>query len=170
MILRLSKQLAGRVKVSQLAQLPRADDPLTDFSAHLFNVASTQYLIVCNTASLYSAVMYARGITDAHPLIVAVLRAVAETMEDDGLLAAYQQRVAPGSGTVRFGKALSRSVTGSMNQLIDLAKLLLAEEDIAPHDIGCKLNDILLSTLTGPDGQSYGKPREAIKRLIDGGG
>jgi hypothetical protein len=168
MIFRLSQQLARKVKVTPLSELRLADDPLTDWSAHVFNVSRTRYIIVYNTTSLYSTVMYARGVNEPHALIVGALRAIADVMEDDGMLAAYERHVAPGSGTVRFGKALSRSVTGSMNELVAHAQWLLTDEDVSPHDAGLRLNDLLLSTLRGPDGQPYGKPRQTMKRLIDG--
>ena len=66
-------------------------------------------------------------------------------MEDDGQTFIYQRFIAPASGSVRFGKALDRSVTGSINEMVTLAKLWLAEGELSPHDVGLRLNDVLLS-------------------------
>jgi hypothetical protein len=80
-------------------------------------------------------------------------------MEDDGQISVYRQFIAPASATVRFGKAFSRSVTGSLNDLIFHATIWLTEGELAPHDVGLKLNDIPFSAL------SYAKPRECFMSL-----
>ena len=41
-----------------------------DWSAHLFTAERTQYILISNTASLYSMVMFGRGITDDCRFIV----------------------------------------------------------------------------------------------------
>jgi hypothetical protein len=165
-ILRLSQELARRVKASRLVDLPQADDPLTDWTARTFTISRTRYIVACNTKSLYSTVLYARGINDAHTLIVRTLKSIREIMEDDGLSFTYAQRIAPSTGEVRFGKAISRSVTGSMNELEAMAKLLLTDEDLSPFDVSLRLNGTLLSILGGFDGQSCGMPREAVRALL----
>ena len=80
-------------------------------------------------------------------------------MKADGQEFVYRRFIAPASGTISFAKALNRSVTGSMNDLIIHAKMWLTEEDISLHDVGCKLNDIPFSSL------KYSKPREAFEAL-----
>jgi len=60
--------------------------------------------------------------------------------------------------------ALNRSVTGSMNDLIFETKLLLSD-DMAPSEIGYRLNETPLSALTNADGRKYANPREVFKRL-----
>jgi hypothetical protein len=71
-----------------------------------------------NTKSLYSCVMYGAGITDDSRFIERALSTIREFMEDDGQAFVYQRFIAPDSSTVSFAKALSRSVTGSMTELI----------------------------------------------------
>jgi hypothetical protein len=41
----------------------------------------------------------------------------------------------------------------------------LTEGDLSPHDVGLKLNDILISSLPGPGG--YGTPRAAFRALLN---
>ena len=86
-------------------------------------------------------------------------------MEDDGQQFAYRKFIAPASGTISFAKALNRSVTGSMNELIGAAQMYLIEDDMAPHEVGFKLNGILLSTLKNAEGRKYAEPSDAFKRL-----
>jgi hypothetical protein len=48
---------------------------------------------------------------------------------------------------MQFASAHSRSVTGSMNELIADAKVLLADAETSPFDLGFRLNELLLSAL-----------------------
>jgi hypothetical protein len=166
MIFRLSQKLNTKIKAGTLSARPLDENPLADWSAHLFTADRTQYIILCNTKSLYSTVMFAKGISDGSQFIGRAMGSIREFMEDDGPLLTYQRQIAPASASVRFAKGLDRSVTGSMNDLIFHAKVWLTEGDLSPHDVGFKLNDIPFSTLDGPRGDTYGKPREAFRLLL----
>ena len=165
MIFRLSQKLSKKLKTAATDTLPLDENPYADWSARLFTADRTQYIILTNTKSLYSVVMYGRGITNDSQFIERALSNIREFMEDDGQEFVYRRFIAPASGTIRFGKALNRSVTGSMNDLIKFAKMWLTEDDMSPHDVGFKLNGVLLSALGKPRG--YEKPREAFKLLAD---
>ena len=104
--------------------------------------------------------MYAKGITDDNRFITQALSSLREFMQDDGQEFIYQRLIAPACGSIRFAKALDRSVTGSLNDLIYHASMLLIEYELAPHDVGFKLNEIQFSTL------GYANPREAFKSLL----
>ena len=166
MILRLSQKLNAKIKAGTLKTLPLDENPYADCSCHLFTADRTQYIIMSNTKSLYSCVMYGKGITNDSQFIKRALSTIREFMEDDGQAFAYQRFIAPASGTVSFAKALGRSVTGSMNDLIGFAKLWLVEDEISPHDLGFWLNDILLSALATEKSQGYGKPNEAFRAML----
>lgn len=165
MIIRLSQALATKLKEGILRSSPLEENPYADWSAHLFTADRAQYIIVANTKSLYSVVMYGKGITDGGVFIDRALSNLREFMEDDGQSFVYQRFVAPSSASVRFAKALDRSVTGSMNELIKFAKHWLEEGNVAPLEIGFRLNDILLSALGQSKEWPYGKPKEAFKAL-----
>lgn len=168
MILRLSQTLAKKLKEATLPTVPLDDNPYADWSAHLFRADRTQCIIVSNTKSLYSVVMYGKGITDYSDFIDRALSSLREFMEADGQAFVYQRFIAPTGRSVRFSKALDRSVTGSVNELVKFAKFLLEEGELAPFDIGFKLNDFLLSALAPSKKHGYGKPNEAFKALADG--
>ncbi len=70
MILRLSSKLGTRIKVAPKVVLPLEANLLADWSGHLFTADRTQYVILTNTASLYSAIAYARGMT-SNPQFIA---------------------------------------------------------------------------------------------------
>ena len=122
MIFRLSQKLAKKLKMPVPPAAAADPNPLADWSAHLFTADRSQYLIVTNTPSLYSTVIHGRGIANDSQFLDRALSAIREFTEADGLELIYQRLIAPASGTVRFASALNRSVTGSMNDLVNHAK------------------------------------------------
>jgi hypothetical protein len=168
MILRFSQKLNAKIKAGALGTLPLDENPFADWSAHLFVADRTQYIILSNTKSLYSTVMYGKGITNDSHFIERALGSIREFMEADGQEFVYHRFIVPVGASVRFAKALDRSVTGSMNDLINHATAWLAEGDISPFDVGFRLNDILLSALAGSDSFPFGRPRDAFKALARG--
>jgi hypothetical protein len=154
-----------KIRAGAMKSLPLDDNPYADWSAHLFTVERTQYILLSHTKSLYSTVMYGKGICDDSTFIERALSSIREFMQDDGQQFVYERFIAPASARICFAKALNRSITGSMNELITHATWWLADEDLSPHDMGFKLNDILLSALGEGKSRPYGKPREAFKDL-----
>ena len=150
MILRLSQKLNTKIKAGKLDAASMDENPYADWSCHLFNVSRTQFVILCNTASLYSCLLYAKGITQDGIFVRLAL--------------VYSNAIAPASGTIQFAKALNRSVTGSMNDLLVHAKYRLAEGE-SPHDVGVRLNDVLLSALATEESRGYGTPIDAFRYL-----
>lgn len=163
-IFRLSQKLNAKIKAGTLATLPLDENPFADWSAHLFIADRAQYILLANTKSLYSLVMYGKGITDDSVFIDRALENIREFMDADGLVPLYRHLIVPATGVVRFAKALDRSVTGSMNELTKFAMDELADGEIAPFDVGTKLNKILLSAIA-TDGSGYGYPRDAFKAM-----
>jgi Domain of unknown function (DUF6933) len=170
MILRLSQKLNTKIKAGRLAALPLDENPLADWSAHLFVSDRTQYILLSNTKSLYSTVLYGKGITDDGVLIDRALTCLREFMASDGLEAVFRQFIVAACESVRFAKALNRSVIGSMNDLVNHATAWLAEGDVSPHDVGIRLNDILLSALAPSKSDGYGRPRDSFLALVGSAG
>jgi hypothetical protein len=167
MILRLSQKLSTKIKAGTLKAMPLEENPYADWSCHLFTFDRTQYILVSNTKSLYSCVLYGKGVSNNNVFIERVLSSLREFMEDDGQSFIYQKFVAPASDTVSFAKDLNRSVIGSMNDLIGHTLAWLEYGDIAPHELGFRLNDILLSAIAISKSDKYGKPNEAFQRLAE---
>lgn len=162
MVLRLSQKLSIKIDEAPIKVLSLNQNPLADWSGHLFSADRTQYVILTNTASLYSTVFYGRGVTDGSRLIERGLEAVRDVMVDDGLGFLYLRLVAPSAASVAFSKSLNRSVTGSMNDLINCAKVWLTEAELSPYDASFKLNEMPMSAI------KYANPREALKSLSAG--
>ena len=102
--------------------------------------------------------LYAKGVTNDSVFISRVLTALREFMEADGLAFAYDRFISPRTGLIQFASTFSRSVTGSMNELIDHGKLLLADEEKSPFDLGFRLNDTLLSAVESAEEIRPGDP------------
>jgi len=166
MILRLSQKLNTKIKAGKLPEMPLDENLLADWSCHLFTAGRTQHVILMNTATFYSCVMFGRGSTDDSTFIARALDTIRDFTADDGKQFIYRKFIAPSSGTMSFAKALNRSVTGSMNDHIHGAKLML-EDDMTPSDVGYRLNETPMSALNGPDGRKYGYPKEVFSNLVD---
>ena len=164
MIFRLSQKLNNKIGAGRLPALPLDENPFADWSATLFTADRTQYILLSNTKSLYSTVIYGKGLTDDGQFIDRAMSSIREFMENDGQGFVYHRFIAPSSVTVKFAKALNRSVTGSMNDLIRHAECWLAE-GFSPHDVSVRLNDVLLSALAPSKADVYGKPKEAFKTM-----
>src|SRR3954454_7587176 len=134
MIFRLSDKLNAKIKAGTLATRPLDDNPFADWSAGLFLVGRSQYILVSNTKSLYSTVLPGKGVTNESAFIESAVRSIREFMEADGQESAFSRFIAPASAEVRFARALDRSVTGSMNDLVRHAAAWLAEGDVSPFE------------------------------------
>jgi hypothetical protein len=167
MIFRLSQKLRTKIKAGPLAAVPLDENPFADWSAHLFVVDRTQYILLTNTRSLYSTVMSGKGTTNGSQFIERALSTIREFMEADGQDTVYHRFIVPATDSVRYAKALDRSISGSMNDLIKHATLWLAEVAASPFDVGFRLNDILMSAIARSGSFPYGKPREALQALVD---
>ncbi len=165
MILRLSQKLNTKIKAGKLAEMPLDENPYADWSCHLFTADRTQYIIMSNTASLYSCVMYGKGITSDGRFIERALSSIREFTEGDGQAFVYQKFIAPSTVTVSFAKALSRQVTGSMKELVAAATHSLESGEVAPHAVGVYLNELLLSAIATQQDRGYGRPKDAFKLL-----
>ena len=149
MIFRVSQKLNAQIRAGALPTLPLDKNPFADWTAHVFVANRTQYIMLSNTQSLYSTVMYGGGIDDTSHFVKRTLSSIWEFMRDDGQEFVYRRFIAPAGDTFSFARALNRSVTGSMFDLINHATLWLIEEDVSLPDVGLRLNDVLLSALRG---------------------
>ena len=159
MIVRLTAKLGKKIGVSPSRSLPPDANPFADWSAHLFTAERVQYIIITNTASLYSMVMYGKGITDDCTFLQRVTSYMGEFLRDDGHAFIFEKLIAPETARVSFSKTLNRAVTGSMNDLVFHGKILLIEGELCPYDVSFRLNEMPMSYL------KYVCPRMAFAAL-----
>lgn len=166
-IFRLSQRLNQKIKTGTLNVHPLHQNPFGDWSCHIFLANRRQYILLCNTKSLYSCVMPAKGITNQNFFIESAVNCIRDFTADDANQLAFRKFIAPEFETVQFDKALNRSVTSSMNQLIEYAQDLLIEDAMSPHEVGFKLNDFLLSAIAEKKSDGYSTPNDAFRRMVD---
>jgi len=174
MIFRLSQKLAKKIKAGPLKPMPLDENPYADWSCHLFTVSRQQFILLSNTQSLYSCLLFGKGINSEARFAEQALNAIRGFMHSDGQMFVYERFIAPASGSVNFARALNRSVIGSMNELIFHAKWCLEPGTLSPLEVSFEINDLLLSALASEASRGYGKPSEAFKKLaeeyrLDGG-
>lgn len=166
MIFRLSEKLNTKIKAGTLPALPLDENALADWSAGLFVVERTQYILLTNTKSLYATVLAGKGITDESTFIGLALSSIRDFLAAEGHEGVYQRFIAPASLSVRFAKALNRSVTGSMNDMTKHAAYWLAAGDVSPAEIGTRLQGVPMSALKH-DGSTHGFPGAVFEGLVN---
>ncbi len=109
--------------------------------------------------------MFGKGITSNSDFIERALSSIRKFMKDESQETAYERFIAPASGTVRFAKALNRSVTGSMNEMTKYAAYWLAAGDVALSEIDSRLKEIPMSALRH-DRSTHGFPRDVFEEMV----
>lgn len=170
MIFRLSQAMNARIKAGALEALSLHENPLLDWSAHLFPVGRSNFILISNTGSLLSAVVSGQGITSVDGFRERAIDGIRACLTALGYESLDRTIIPADSGPVRFAKALSRSVSGSMNELIKCAESHMSEGDLTLPEVADRLNDTLLSALAAGGSLRYGKPREAFRVMMDGAG
>lgn len=140
MIFHLTQKLAKKIKLYPLEALEAAHNPFIDWTAHLFTVEHTQYIIVTNSSSLYSMVIYGRGITNNNEFTQKTLNYMREYMTNDGCEFIYHRLIEPYTSQISFGKATNRGVLGSMNEFIFHAKFFIGERRLSVFETSLEIN------------------------------
>lgn len=157
MIIRLTQKLARKIKVDLTSTVPRAENPFADWTANLFTVGRTQYILLTHTTSLYSVVFTGRGLNALDSFVDHALTAMREQMKTAGFGDLFERNIAPLTREIRFSKTGDRSVMGSMNDLVQHAKMILSDD--SPAGTATKLNKIPMGAL------HFQYPRDALADL-----
>ena len=168
-IFRLSQKLNDKIKVGWMGPMPLDENPLADWSAQLFAVGRTQYILLSNTKALRSTVLVAKGITGGADFVELALGGIRDMLEADGHAAVYERIVVPACSSIFYAKALNRSVTGSMNDMIKHASYWLALGDVGMGEISARLKETPMSAL-GRVGSPYGFPRDVFEEIVAAAG
>ena len=167
MIFRLSHKLNQKIKTGSLATRPLNQNPFADWSCRLFIADRRQYILLSNTQSLYSCLMTGKGITNQEQFAESALNCIRDFTTDDAHRETFEKFIAPETESVQFAKALNRSVTRSMNLLVETAQFLLTERQIPPHEAGFELNDELSSAIVEKKSDGYCTPNDAFLRMLE---
>jgi len=159
MILRLSGKMAKKIGILPTESLPPAANPLLDWSTHLFTARRIQYILLTNTPSLYSIVLFGRGSKSGSSFQRIVTREMWEYMRLDEHEFTFKQFIEPEMSEVSWSKALNRSVTGSVNDFVQIARYLLDERRLPLYEISDFLNETPMKYL------GYDHPADVLRNL-----
>lgn len=164
MIFRISNKLGKKIRMTPDEVLPVDPNPFADWSANLFTVDRTQYVLVTNTISLYSMVMLGRGLKDERSFRKGVADRMRDVMRSDGHESTFERFIVPSMDSVHFSKALNRSVIGSMNELMGIAKFCMTAGEQSPFEVSFRLNGTIMSYL------NHGTPEDVLQELANNRG
>jgi len=161
MIYRLTLKMAKKIGMAPLPIIPYTNikNPIQDWNANLFTVQRIQYILLTNTASLYSMVMPGKGITSDKNFIRAAASCIKEFMIMDGNQGIYENHFKPENQNTYFSKTIDRRVLGSINDLIFQSKFYLSEGRQALFKVSSMLNETPMSYL------KYGNPKDEFRKL-----
>jgi hypothetical protein len=153
--------MAKKIGLAHLPAIPCDENRNTmlDWNANLFTVQHTQYIILTNTASLYSLILHGRGITNDKQFVRKVLYYMEEFMIVDGNKVVYKNVIEQESQRIFFSKIVNRRVLGSMNDLIFQAMVYLSEGQKSSFDVSFMLNKAPMSYL------NYSNPKTEFRKL-----
>jgi hypothetical protein len=159
MIIHFTEKLRKKLHMPELDVTDVAVGPHLRWYAHVFTAQRVQYILTTNAASLFSVVIFGRGITDDSDYILRFLSELRDHCDDLGLRLVYERVIAPHTGRITVTKTSDRSVLGSINDMVRLCKGRLGLDDASPWDLSQELN-------TTPFGAiKYGFPKKEFARL-----
>ena len=164
MIIRLSHKLATKIRSGSLSEVPLHERQIADWSATLFNVGRTHYALLSNTASLFTCLMIAKGLTNSEMFEQRAAEVIGDAVRRFGQN--HKQRITEFQSPFSYAKSLNRSVIGSMNDLVFGARLII-ERGIDLQETADRLNKTPLKALTNRDGRRYANPSEVFCRIIE---
>ncbi len=143
MVVHFTKKLRDKLHLTAVTEVPVPAGAHLRWYANLFRADGVQYILTTNAASLYSVVMYGRGITDANLYIRHFLTALYEQLEGSNMQMIYKHCIAPYTGTITLSKTESRSVLTSMNDMVYHSKHRLEDGAVSLWEVGEWLNAVL---------------------------
>lgn len=156
MIIRVTQKLGQKIHVVPEGVLPVDPNPFADWSASVFVIARTQYILLTNTATLYSALMYGKGITSGSNFVQQAVHSIGEVLKTADHEFFFSRLVLPSTGSVSFSKALNQSVTGSMNDFRVHVEGYIYFSTASLLDMSLRLNRLPVRSL------KYANPDETL--------
>jgi len=158
-ILHITDKFRKKLHILELTQVDVATGKHLRWYANLFTAQRVQYILTTNAASLFSVVMYGRGVTDDGDYIRQFLSELRDHLEDLELRLVYERVIAPKTSEITLAKTADRSVLGSMNDMVNVCKCKLDREDASPWQLSKDLNGTPFKAI------GYGYPREVFARM-----
>lgn len=118
MLLRLTEKMARKLKTGPLPANDADHGRYLEWYANLFTVDRVQYILTTEAQSLFSIIMYGRGVTDDGIYLDRLLSELREYLFSKGNRLILERVIVPHAREITLAKTRSRSVLGSMNDMV----------------------------------------------------
>lgn len=145
--IRPTKMLARRLGIEVPPVPPVVTNRVADWCAHEFKVSRQRYLLFCNTASLYPVVMMATGVTNGPELVLRLMGGLQSCLRGGKLETQFERRIVAEGPFVQWAPIPGKSVLGSINELVFLAKCGLEDGVGGPEELSRWLAKTPMSAL-----------------------
>jgi hypothetical protein len=145
--LRPTKMLARRLHLAVPAAPPPVTNRVADWCAHEFTASRHRSLLFWNTAAFLPVLVHGRGVRDDCDLIMRLIDGLKLVMTGNDLEFHFQRWIVPELAAVQLAPIPSRSVLGTMNDFMIMAKYHLAARNQSPLEISELMAKAPLSAL-----------------------
>ena len=159
MIIRFTQKLAKKLKIGSLDETNDDPGPFLEWYAHLFTADRTQYILTTEAKSLLSVVFYGRGITDDTEFLSHWLSYTREYLAEIGKSFVFKNFIGPNTDHFIYAKTQSKSILGSMNDMISVSKVMIPIRDMSPWDVSRMINETPFKAI------GYKRPFDAFNDL-----
>jgi hypothetical protein len=159
MLIRFTQKLSKKLKIGSLAQIEEDPGPFIEWYATLFTAERAQYILTTESKSLLSVVIYGRGVTDDNIFITRWLESMREYFLKIGKRLVFEKIIGPRAGQFIYAKTASRSILGSMNDMVSMSKFMLPARDMSPMDLSQMINEAPFKAI------GYQRPLDAFDKL-----
>jgi hypothetical protein len=159
MLIRFTQKLSKKLKIGSLAQIEDDPDPFIEWYANLFAAERVQYILTTESKSLLSLVFYGRGVTDDNIFIKHWLGSMREYFSEIGKSFVFEKIIGPRTGQFIYAKTSSKSILGSMNDMISMSKFMLPARSMSPHELSQMINETPFKAI------KYQRPLDAFDKL-----
>ncbi len=142
MIIHLTDKLSKKLKTGPLSKIELETKPHLRWYGNFFRAERVQYVLVTNAKSLFSVVLYGRGLTDFNSFYNEFLRTLRGYLTESGMRMIYERIIATESGDITLSKTADRSVLGSMNDMVNANKYMIETHgrELSPWDMAELIN------------------------------
>jgi hypothetical protein len=159
MVIHLTQKLAKKLHVTNLGAWEGVTAPYAHWCANLFVANRAQYILTTNAATLFSVVIYGRGITNGHDYVTQFRSALAEQVDAHEMQFVFKRVIVPTMSEIAFAKVPNRSVLGSMNDMVVNCKWSVEMGDPVPLHLGRRVNTTPMGAI------KYHYPLDEFARL-----
>ena len=159
MVIHFTEKLNRKLKIGPLTGSDINCGAHRRWYANLFTAQRVQYILTTNASSLFSVVMYGRGITDESEYLNQFLSTLREYLIESDMRMIFERIIAPETKTFTFLKTNDRSVLASMNDMVRTSKAMLEIKEMSPWDLSKEINMTPFGAL------GYGHPQEVFAKM-----